>query len=179
MNLPHPTYGLLAEFDSADRLIEAARKTRDAGYLRIDALSPFPLPELDEALHLPRTRVPMIFLIGGICGGLFGFFMQVYSCVFSYPINVGGRPHYSWPAFIPITFELTILAAGLCGAFGMLILNGLPQHYHPLFNVPQFDLASQNRFFLLIESGDSKFQPNGTGEFLRSLGPISVSEVPR
>lgn len=137
------------------------------------------MPEFDKALRLPKTRVPLIFLIGGICGGLFGFLMQVYSCVYSYPINVGGRPHYSWPAFIPITFELTILSAGLCGAFAMLIANGLPKHYHPLFNAPQFDLASQNKFFLLIESGDSKFQPEQTREFLSSLEPISVSEVPR
>jgi hypothetical protein len=179
MNEHHPMYGLIAEFDSADRLVEAARKTRDAGYVRIDALSPFALSELDEALRLPPNRVPLIFLIGGICGGLFGFLMQVYSCVYSYPINVGGRPLYSWPAFIPITFELTILSAGLCGAFGMLIANGLPQHHHPLFNSPQFDLASQNRFFLLIESGDSKFQLDKTREFLSSLGSLSVSEVPR
>jgi len=179
MNIHQPIYGLIAEFNSADRLVEAARKTRDAGYIRIDALSPFAISELDEALRLPRTRVPLIFLIGGIFGGLFGFLMQVYSCVYSYPINVGGRPHYSWPAFIPITFEMTILSAGLCGAFGMLILNGLPQHYHPLFYSAQFDLASQNRFFLLIESSDSKFQPDQTREFLNSLGPISVSEVPR
>ena len=179
MNSPHPMYGLIAEFNSADRLVKAARKTRDAGYVRIDALSPFALSDLSEALRLPRTRVPLFFLIGGICGGLFGFLMQVYSCVYSYPINVGGRPLYSWPAFIPITFELTILSAGLCGAFGMLIANGLPQHYHPLFNSPQFDLASQNRFFLLIESSDSKFQPDKTRDFLSSLGPISVSEVPR
>jgi hypothetical protein len=179
LNIPSPLYGLIAEFDSAEHIVEAARKTREAGYIRIDALSPFALPELDEALHLPKTRVPLIFLIGGIFGGLFGFFLQVYSCVYSYPINVGGRPLYSWPAFIPITFELTILSAGLCGAFGMLILNGLPQHYHPLFNSAQFDLASQNKFFLLIESSDSKFQPDQTREFLASLGPVSVSEVPR
>jgi hypothetical protein len=179
MNVHHPMYGLIAEFDSADRLVEAARKTRDAGYIRIDALSPFALSELNDALRLPPNRVPLIFLIGGISGGLLGFLMQVYSCVYSYPINVGGRPLYSWPAFIPITFELTILSAGLCGAFGMLIANGLPQHHHPLFNSPQFDLASQNRFFLLIESGDSNFQLDKTREFLSSLGPISVGEVPR
>ena len=142
-------------------------------------MSPFPLPELDEAMKIPRTRVPLLFLIGGIFGALLGFGMQVYSCVFSYPINVGGRPHYSWSAFIPITFELTILCAGLSGAFGMLILNGLPQHYHPLFNVPQFDLASQTKFFLLIESTDEKFDLAATTTFLKSLNPSSITEVPR
>jgi len=172
-------HGLLAEFASADHLIEAARKTREAGYRRIDAMSPFPLPELDEAMKIPRTRVPLLFLIGGIFGALFGFGMQVYSCVYSYPINVGGRPHYSWPAFIPITFELTILCAGLTGAFGMLILNGLPQHYHPVFNVEQFDLASQTKFFLLIESTDEKFDLAQTTAFLKTLTPSSITEVPQ
>jgi len=171
-------YGLLAEFDSAEKLVEAARQTRDAGYTRLDALAPFAVPGLDKALRLPRNRVPLIFLIGGICGGLGGFLMQVYAAVFSYPINVGGRPLYSWPGFIPITFELTILGAGLAGAFGMLALNGFPHPYHPLFNVPQFDLASQNRFFLSVESKDSKFDLNTTRAFLRSLNALDVYEVP-
>ncbi|HEY1921856.1 MAG TPA: DUF3341 domain-containing protein [Tepidisphaeraceae bacterium] len=174
----HTIYGLLAEFDSAERLIEAARTTREAGYLRFDALTPFAVPGLDEAMSLPRTRVPLIFLLGGIFGGLTGFFMQVYAAVFSYPINVGGRPLYSWPAFIPITFELTILGAGLAGAFGMLALNGLPTPYHPLFNSSRFDLASQSRFFICIESADSKFDLARTREFMRTLKPLDVSEVP-
>jgi hypothetical protein len=171
-------YGLLAEFDSAEGLVEAARKTREAGYSHFDALAPFDVPGLSEAMRLPPNRVPLIFLLGGIGGGLIGFFMQVYAAVFSYPINVGGRPLYSWPAFIPITFELTILGAGLAGAFGMLALNGLPTPYHPLFNSPRFDLASQTRFFLCVESSDSKFEVDQTREFMRSLGPLDVSEVP-
>jgi hypothetical protein len=172
------THGLLAEFETAEGLVEAARKTREAGYERIDAYSPFAVPGLDQALRLPKNRVPLIFLIGGISGALTGFFMQVYSCTYSYQINVGGRPLYSWPAFIPITFELTILFAGLAGAFGMLALNGFPHPYHPVFNVPQFDLASQNKFFLCIEAGDPKFDSAKTREFLNSLQAISVYEVP-
>jgi hypothetical protein len=178
MNTDRPMYGLLAEFDSAEKLVAAARQSREVGYLRLDALAPFAVKGLDDALRLPRNRVPLIFLLGGIFGGLTGFFMQVYSCVYSYPINVGGRPLYSWPAFIPITFELTILGAGLAGAFGMLALNGFPHPYHPLFNVPQFDLASQSRFFLCIESSDTKFDLEQTRAFLRSLQALDVYEVP-
>lgn len=178
MNARRPIYGLLAEFASADRLVAAARKTRDEGYIHIDALAPYAVSELEEALRLPKNRVPLSFFIGGLCGCLGGFFMQVYSCVWSYPVNVGGRPLYSWPAFIPITFELTILLAGLSGAFGMLILNGLPELHHPLFNCPEFDLASQDRFFLLIQSSDSKFQSEQTRQFLGSLGPSNIIEVP-
>lgn len=178
MKPANPIYGMLAEFDSAEKLVEAARRTRDAGYVRMDALAPFAVPGLDEALRLPRNRVPLIFLIGGICGGLGGFLMQVYADTYSYRINVGGRPLYSWPAFIPITFEMTILFAGLFGAFGMLALNGFPHPHHPLFNTPQFDLASQNRFFLCVESADAMFDTNRTRDFLRSLHPLDVYEVP-
>jgi hypothetical protein len=178
MNSHGSSYGLLAEFDSAEKLVEAAREARAAGYVHLDALAPFAVPGLSEALRLPRNRVPLIFLLGGIIGGLTGFFMQVYAAVYSYPIDVGGRPLYSWPAFIPITFELTILGSGLAGAFGMLALNGLPHPHHPLFNVPEFDLASSDRFFLCIESGDSKFEPGQTKEFLRNLKAMEVYEVP-
>jgi hypothetical protein len=173
-----PLYGLLAEFESAEQLVDAARKTRQAGYRHFDALAPFGVEGLDEAMELPPTRVPLIFLLGGIFGGLTGFFMQVYAAVHSYPINVGGRPLYSWPTFIPITFELTILGAGLAGALGMLALNGLPMPYHPLFNSPRFDLASQNRFFLCVEASDSHFEVNQTRDFMRSLGPVDITEVP-
>jgi hypothetical protein len=178
MKPANPMYGLMAEFDSVEKLVAAARQAREAGYARLDALAPFAVEGLDDALRLPRNRVPLIFLLGGIFGGLTGFFMQVYSCCYSYPINVGGRPLYSWPAFIPITFELTILGAGLAGAFGMLALNGFPHPYHPVFNVPQFDLASQSRFFLCIESSDPKFDLEQTRAFLRSLQSLDVYEVP-
>jgi hypothetical protein len=170
-------YGLIAEFTTAEAIVEAARQTRMAGYQCIDALTPFPVHGIDEALELPRNGVPLIFFIGGIVGGLTGFGMQVFAHVFNYPINVGGRPLYSWPAFIPITFELTILFAGLSGAFGMLALNGFPKPYHPLFNAPNFDLASQNRFFLVIEADDPKFDASGTRVFLESLHPVDVNEV--
>jgi ActD protein len=171
-------YGLLAEFCTAEAIIDAARQTRTAGYRCIDALTPFPVHGLDDALALPPNRVPLIFFIGGIVGGLSGFLMQVFACVYNYPINVGGRPLYSWPAFIPITFELTILFAGLAGAFGMLALNGFPKPYHPLFNAPNFDLATQNRFFLLIQADDPQFHPLQTRAFLESLHPTDINEVP-
>lgn len=177
---PSPTlFGLLAEFDSAQTLVEAARETRNGGYARIDALAPFDVPGLDEALRLTPTRMPLIFLTGGILGGLGGFLMQVYAAVFSYPLNVGGRPLYSWPAFIPITFEMTILGAGLAGAFGMLVRNGLPCLHHPLFNIDRFELASQSRFFLYIEAEDSQFELVATRAFLQSLHALNVYEVPR
>ena len=171
-------YGLLAEFSTAESIVEAARQTRMAGYRCIDALTPFPVHGIDEALALPPNRVPLIFFIGGIVGALTGFLMQVFAAVFNYPINVGGRPLYSWPAFIPITFELTILFAGLSGAFGMLALNGFPKPYHPLFNAPNFDLATQNRFFLLIQADDPQFDHAKTRAFLESLKPADVNEVP-
>jgi hypothetical protein len=172
-------YGLLAEFAAAEHLVEAARKTREAGYRRIDAISPFPLSELDAAMDIPKTRVPLVFLVGGIFGALFGFGLQCYACVYSYRIDVGGRPLYSWPAFIPITFEFTILCAGVIGAIGMLIMNGLPQPYHPLFNVPEFDLASQTRFFLVIEAADENFDTAKTTAFLAGLHPSAITEVPQ
>ena len=175
---PSRVYGLLAEFSTAEAVVEAARQTRIAGYRRIDALTPFPVHGMDDALDLPPNRVPLIFFVGGITGALTGFLMQVFAAVYNYPINVGGRPLYSWPAFIPITFELTILFAGLSGAFGMLALNGFPKPYHPLFNAPNFDLASQNRFFLLIQGDDPKFDPSGTRAFLQSLNPADINEVP-
>ncbi len=170
-------YGLLAEFDSAEHLLEAARRTTEAGYTRIDAFSPLPIEGLAPALGFTRTRLPLVVLLGGICGGLLGYGMQYYMAVVSYPINIGGRPLHSWPAFVPVTFELTILGAAVAAVFGMLVLNGLPRPHHPLFNVPEFSLASQNRFFLCIEAADAHFDVARSSEFLSHLGARQVWQV--
>lgn len=170
-------YGLLGEFRSGEDLLHAAREATAAGYARLDAYSPLPIEGLAPALGFTRTRLPLVVLAGGICGGLIGYGMQYYMMVVSYPINVGGRPLHSWPAFIPVTFELTILGAALAAVLGMLALNGLPQPYHPLFNVPEFSLASQNRFFLCVEAADKLFDPERSQELLRAAGAINVWPV--
>ncbi len=170
-------YGLLAEFDSPEALLAATRRAFAEGFRRMDAYSPFPVEGLSEALGFHRTRVPLIVLIGGLIGCVGGFYVQYWGAVIDYPINVGGRPLNSWPSFIPITFELTILIAALFAFFGVLALNGLPMPYHPVFNVERFELASRNRFFLCIEAVDSKFDPAGTRAFLESTGARGVYEV--
>ena len=172
-------YGLLAEFTSAEALLAATRKAREAGYSRVEAYSPFPVDGLAEATGFKRNWVPAIVLGGGLAGGIGGYFMQWYSAVISYPINSGGKPPHSWPAFIPVTFELTVLFAALAGVAGMLFMNGLPRLHHPVFNVKQFDLASRNRFFLCLRSGTPEFAPATAREFLRSLQPLGVWEVPQ
>ena len=171
------TYGLMAEFDNPSDAVAAARRVYEEGYRRIDAFSPYPVEELSEAIGVHKTHMPLIVLIGGLGGGLLGFLMQVYLLVYDYPLNVGGKPYFSWPAFIPITFECTVLGAALFAVFGMLALNGLPEPYHPVFNVPTFALASRDRFFLLVEAADPKFDRARTAEFLRALGPLEVSDV--
>src|ERR1700726_1638558 len=173
-----PIYGMMAEFDSATALVEAARKTHQAGYNKIDAYSPFPVEELAEAIGFHSNRVALVTLIGAAIGGLSGYLMQYWMMAVSYPINVGGRPYHSWPAFIVITFEMTILFGGISAVFGMLALNGLPMPYHPVFNVPRFALATRDRFFLCVEGTDPKFDVEATRSFLQGLRPRSVSEVP-
>jgi Protein of unknown function (DUF3341) len=175
---PRPTlYGLMAEFESPTELVAAANAARLDGYTRMDAYSPIPIEELHEALGFHHTKLPLIVLIGGLLGGLGGYGLQYWTSVFTYPLNVGGRPLHSWPQFIPVTFETTILGAALAAVLGMLALNGLPMPYHPVFNAPRFALASRNRFFLCIESRDPRFDRDGTQRFLENLDPRGVSEV--
>ncbi|HXH12932.1 MAG TPA: DUF3341 domain-containing protein [Alphaproteobacteria bacterium] len=170
-------YGLMAEFDGPDALLEAARRAYEEGYRRLDAYSPFPVPGLAEAIGFRRTRLPLIVLFGGIVGGLGGYYLQYWISAIDYPLNVGGRPLHSWPAFIPVTFELTVLVAALAAVLGMLALNGLPMPHHPVFNVPAFELATRNRFFLCIEATDPQFDAVGTKSFLETLKPGGVFEV--
>ena len=170
-------HGLMAEFDTAAGIVRAAREVRAQGYRKVDAYTPYPMEELTDALHLHRTRVPLVVLCGGIFGLLFGWGLQYYTAVVDYPINIGGRPTYAWPAFVVPTFETTVLFAAFAALFGMLALNGLPRPYHPVFNVPAFARASRDRFFLAIERDDPRFEVEETGAFLRSLGAVDVSEV--
>ena len=170
-------YGLMAEFDNPSDAVAAARRVYEEGYRRIDAFSPYPVEELSEAVGVHSTKMPLLVLIGGILGGTIGYLLQFYIHTIYYPINVGGKPLHSWPAFIPVTFEMTVLGAGLFAVFGMLAMNGLPEPYHPVFNAPNFALASRDRFFLLVESTDPKFDPEETPGLLRSLGAREVTDV--
>jgi hypothetical protein len=172
-----PIYGLMAEFDDVTQLVHAARLTRDSGYRHFDAYTPIPVEELAEVMHVHDNRLAWLVLVGGILGGIAGYALQYWTSVVDYPINVGGRPLHSWPAFIPPTFETTILGAALFCVLGMLALNGLPMPYHPVFNVPRFALSSRDRFFLCIEATDPLFSPEATRRFLERFAPREVSEV--
>ncbi len=170
-------YGLLAEFDTPTQLVDAANKIREAGYTKTDAFSPFPLHEIDEALGIKRSILPILVFFGGIAGLLTGLSLQIFVHYIDYPIIVGGRPFISIPSFIPPAYELTILFASFTAVGGMLLLNGLPQPYHPVFNVPRFALATREKFFLLIETKDSKFNYDETKSFMQSLNPQEVFDV--
>ena len=170
-------YGLMAEFEDPTSLVTATERAHREGYRRMDAYSPFPIEELHHALGSKHTKLPLIVLIGGLIGCIGGYTLEYWSSVIAYPLNIGGKPLHSWPAFIPVTFECTILLAALSCVLGMLALNGLPQPYHPVFNVPRFALASRNRFFLCIESTDPKFELEGTRRFLETLNPREVTTV--
>ena len=170
-------YGLMAEFDDPTSLVTATERAHHEGYRHMDAYSPYPIEELHDALGARHTRLPLIVLIGGLVGCLGGYALQYWSSVIAYPLNIGGKPLHSWPAFIPVTFECTILAAALSCVLGMLALNGLPMPYHPVFNVPRFALSTRNRFFICIEATDPLFDREHTRRFLERLVPRQVSEV--
>lgn len=171
-------YGVVAEFNDPQTLLDAAVAVREQGYTSIDAFSPFPIHGLAEAIGFHKSRLSLIVLAMGLLGGAGGFFMQWYANVVAYPLNIGGKPLNSWPAWIPITFECAILLAALGAVFGMLALNGLPMPYHPVFNVRRFDSASRDKFFLVIQARDPRFKLEEARSFLQTLGPREVTDVP-
>ncbi|MFS2027375.1 DUF3341 domain-containing protein [Massilia sp. CT11-137] len=171
-------YGLLAEFPSADALCAAARHARANGYTRVEAYSPFAIEGLDDIVGADKGWIAPLTLLGGILGGAGTYFLQWYAAVIDYPINIGGRPLHSWPAFIPATFEITILGAAVAAVLAMLVLNGLPRLYHPLFEVEEFELASRNRFFLCLPARDPVFAPGPARDLLEELHPLLLREVP-
>jgi hypothetical protein len=170
-------YGLLAEFHTPAEVVDAAHRVREAGYTKVDAYSPYPIEELMEALRIGHSRLPRLVLVGGILGALSGWALQYWAAVIEYPMNIGGRPVNAWPAFIIPSFETTILFAAGAAVLGMLALNGLPEPYHPVFNLPNFALATRDKFFICIEAADPKFSRAETAKFLRSLGASEVQEV--
>lgn len=174
----HPVYGVIAEFDNTKDLLEAALKTRQAGYRQVDGYSPFPVEGLSEALGSAKNRIPLITFIGGLCGCFGGFFLQYFPNVIGFPLDIGGKPFDSWPSFIPITFELTILCAAIACFVGLFVTCRLPTPYHPVFNIPRFSLASQDRFFLCINSKDPMFRIEDVRRFMEGLNAREVNVVP-
>lgn len=171
-------YGLLAKFPDPETLVKAARRATEAGYRNMDAHTPFPVEELAEAMQLKPSKLPFAVLGGGITGGVLGFLMQLYATVIAYPQNIGGKPLFSWPAYIPITFELTVLLAAFGGIIGLFVVTRFPQPYHPVFNVEDFQKhGSQDGFYLGIEARDPKFNLTDTRKFLEGLGAILVAEI--
>jgi Protein of unknown function (DUF3341) len=170
-------YGLLAEFETGDAMAAAARKATAAGYTRMDCYSPYPVGDAADAMGFPKSEMGPVMFIGGLTGACAGFLMQYWANAYGYPLNVGGRPYFSWPSFIPITFEMMVLTTALTGLFGLIAICGLPRYNHPLFNSKAFDRASRDRFFLCIESVDPKYDAAATRAFLNELHPLSVEEV--
>lgn len=171
-------YGLLAEFESAEDLVEAAKTIHDDGIERVDAFTPFPLEELSHAVGFHHTKMPLIVLIGGVLGGSFGYWLQWWISVKAYPLDIGGRPPHSWPAFIPVTFELTILTAAIFAVLGMLAMNGLPRPHHPLFEIDEFSRASSDSYFLCVEARDEQFDEKRVCELFERLKAKEVWNVP-
>lgn len=175
---PQPvSYGLLAEFETGDAMSAAARRTTAAGYSRFDCYSPYPVGDAADAMNFPKSEMGPVMFIGGLTGACAGFLMQYWANAYGYALNVGGRPYFSWPSFIPITFEMMVLTTALTGLFGFLAICGLPRYHHPLFNSKAFDRASRDRFFLCIEACDPKYDADATRAFLNELHPLSVEEV--
>ena len=174
-----PHYGILAEYATPADLLHACERVRDEGFTRWDAHTPFPVHGIDGAMGIRRSPLPWIVLVAGLTGAAFGFGLQWWVHASAYPLTISGKPYFSWPAFIPITFELGVLGAALAAVVGMLALNGLPQPYHPMFNLPQFSLASRDRFFLCIEATDPRFDLEETRKLLEDLHPVCVAEVPK
>jgi hypothetical protein len=172
-----PIYGLMAQFDEPGAAVAAAREAYAAGYREMDAFTPYPIEELSEAIGFHHTRLPLLVLLGGLAGAVGGFLLQFWVATIAYPVNVGGRPLNSWPAWVPVTFETTVLCAAFAAVLGMLALNGLPRPHHPVFNAPQFELATRDRFFLCIEARDPRFDRVETRRLLERLG-AKVSDVP-
>lgn len=172
------TYGVMAEFDSAQTIVHAARRAMAEGFSKVEAYTPVPIEELNDIIHKKRTVLPKMVLAGGFAGMFTGFALQYWASAIAYPMNVGGRPNASWPAFVIPSYELTILFSALTAAIGMIALNGLPQPYHPVFNAPRFSLASSDKFFLVIETADPKFSAIETPRFLEGTGAKGVYDVP-